>query len=126
MSNAELQEKGRSIIRQLQGVQDKDDVFSIIGEVYPDFLKVITEEQLFGKVWSRPALSLRERSLITLAILVVSRFHDQLKAHMRYALNVGVSQEEILEVIMHVANYTCWGNAVGATHIAGEVFTSKE
>ena len=126
MSNSELQEKGRSIIRQLQGGQDKDDIFSIIGEVYPDFLKVITEEQLFGKVWSRPALSLRERSLITLAILVVSRFHDQLKAHMRYALNVGVSQEEILETIMHVANYTCWGAGVEATKLAKEVFTAKE
>ncbi|MFC1909633.1 carboxymuconolactone decarboxylase family protein [Chloroflexota bacterium] len=126
MSDSERQERGQSIIQQLQGGTDKDEIFSLIEEVFPDFLKVVTEEQIFGDVWSRPGLALRERAMIVMAVLIAFRFTDELKAHMRYALNIGLSQEEILEVIMQVAPYTCWGCGVGATRLAGEVFSAKE
>ncbi|MFC1909531.1 carboxymuconolactone decarboxylase family protein [Chloroflexota bacterium] len=125
MSNSERQERGQSVIQQLQGGTDKDEVFSLIEEVFPDFLK-ITEEHLFGDIWSRPGLSLRERAMIVLSVLIAFRFRDELKAHMRYALKVGLSQEEILEVIMQVAPYTCWGAGVGATHMAKEVFSAEK
>ena len=134
MSTSKRGEKGRNIIGQLQGGIDRDQIFGVIEEVFPDFLK-ITEEHLFGNVWSRAGLPLRDRCMITLAILIVIRygddsysgFHDQvLKAHMGYALNIGISQEEILEVIMHAANYTCWGAGYEAIRAAKDVFSSKQ
>ena len=122
---SDLQKKGQAIIQQLHRGEDSDEILSLIGEVSPDFLKVITEEHLFGEVWSRPGLTLRDRCLITLAVLIASRFRNELKAHVRYALNAGVSREQILETIMHIANYTCWGAGVEAVHVAGEVFSPK-
>jgi 4-carboxymuconolactone decarboxylase len=120
-SSSELRERGKNIIRQLRGQDCKDDLLRAIGEVCPDFLKVITTEHLFGEVWSRPGLELRDRCMIALAILVARRFGDELKEHMRYALNIGLSREEILEVILHTANYTCWGAGVEATKAGKEV-----
>ncbi len=120
-SALELQEKGRGVLRQLYGSEDRDELFSLIGKVCPDFLKVITEEHLFGEVWSRPGLSLRDRCMIALAILIARRFGDEIKAHMRYALNVGLSREEILEIILHTANYTCWGAGVDATRTGKDI-----
>jgi len=125
MSNSESQEKGKQIIRQLQADKAQDDLLNQIGEISPDFLEVITETQLFGKVWSRKTLSQRERLLITLALLVASRCNNVLKAHIRYALNNGLSREEIQEVILHTANYTCWGASVEATRLTSAVFPGK-
>lgn len=134
ISDSERREKGRGIIRQLQGERGVDEIFSLMGEVFPDFLK-ITEERLFGDIWSRSGLSLRDRIMIALAIIIEMRYGDDtyidlhnqlLKAHMRYALNSGMSKEEILEVILHVANYTCWGAGYQAIKVAKDVFSSKE
>ena len=108
-SPSERQKKGQNIIRQLCGGKKKDETFSLIEDVSPDFMKVVTEEHLFGEIWSRSLLSLRDRCMITLAILIAFRLRNDLKVHMHYALNVGLSKEEILETIMQSANYTCWG-----------------
>jgi 4-carboxymuconolactone decarboxylase len=59
--------------------------------------------------------------MIALAILIARRFGDEMKAHMRYALNVGLSREEILEIILHTANYTCWGAGVDATRTGKDI-----
>ena len=59
--------------------------------------------------------------LFALAILVARRFGNELKAHMRYALNIGLSRDEILEIILHTANYTCWGAGVEATRAGKEI-----
>lgn len=120
-SSSELRKRGQNIIQQLQGSEGKDDLLTAIGEVCPDFLKVITTEHLFGEVWSRPGLELRDRCMIALAILVARRFDKELKAHMQYALNIGLSREEILEVVLHTANYTCWGAGVEATKASKEI-----
>jgi len=134
ISDAERRERGRSILRKLEGDRGQDELMSLMEEVFPDFLK-ITEERLFGDIWSRPGLSVRDRCMITLALIVEKRYGDEkyielhdklLKTHMRYALNSGMSREEILEVILHVANYTCWGAGYQAIRAAKEVFSSKE
>jgi 4-carboxymuconolactone decarboxylase len=101
--------------------EDRDELLSLIGKVCPDFLKVITEEHLFGEVWSRPGLDLRERCMITLAILIARRFGDETNAHMCDALNVGFSREEILEFILHTVNYTCWGAGVEAIRAGKDI-----
>jgi len=92
-----------------------------IEEVAPEFVK-LTSELLFGQVWSRPALSLRDRSLITVAALTALYRTNQLRNHIRRALDNGVTREELNEVFMHLAFYGGWPTAVNAYQVAKEVF----
>ncbi len=133
-SDLKRREKGKKVVKQLQGDGGLDEIMTLMEEVFPDFLK-ITEERLFGDIWSRPGLSLRDRSMITLALLIENRwgdptyvhFHNKLlKAHLRYALNSGLSKKEILEVMMHVANYTCWGAGHQAIRVAKDILATEE
>ncbi|MFC1908400.1 carboxymuconolactone decarboxylase family protein [Chloroflexota bacterium] len=126
MDSSEKQDKGRSVIRQLTGDESKDDIFALLDEVCPDFKKVILEEQVFGNIWSRSGLSLQERCKISLGILVAKRQDNEVKAQIKWALNIGVPREQILEVIMQAATYTIWGAGIEAIRMAREVFPPKE
>jgi 4-carboxymuconolactone decarboxylase len=90
-----------------------------------DFSRV-TIGNLFGDVWSRPQLELRDRSMITVAALIVLGRENELKIHLRGALRVGISREQILEMILHLAHYGGWPIAVGASRVANEVFKEQE
>ena len=86
----------------------------------------LSEKVLFGDVWERPQLSKRDRSLITVAALTAMYRSDQLKGHIERALNNGVTQEEIGEIITHVAFYAGWPTAMTAARIAKGVFEDKK
>src|ERR1700740_1832982 len=60
-----------------------------------------TNDVLYGDLWERKGLSKRDRSLITVAALIVTYRPEQLAPHLTRALNNGVTQEEITEVITH-------------------------
>ena len=92
-----------------------------LGEVVPR-LREITDEVLFGEVWERPQLSKRDRSLIVVATLTALYRTDQLRGHVRRALDNGVTREEIGEIITHIAFYAGWPSAVNAAGVAKEVF----
>ena len=79
---------------------------------------------LFGDVWERPGLSKRDRSLITVASLIALYRTDQLRGHIRRALDNGVTKEEIGEVITHMAFYAGWPTAANAVQVAKQVFDS--
>ena len=68
------------------------------------FYKLITESA-FGHVWSRPHISLRERSMITIALLAALGQDDLLALHVRSSRNTGASADDIREAILHVAIY---------------------
>ena len=87
-----------------------------------DRLNAVTVEHLFGDIWTRPGLALRDRSLITCAVLTALGKELQLKVHMKGALNIGVGREEILEMMVHIAHYSGWPTAVNGTRVAEEVF----
>ena len=82
----------------------------------------ITTNVLFGEVWERPGLSKRDRSLITVAALTALYRTDQLRAHIRRALDNGVTKEELGELFTHLAFYSGWPTAVHAAQLAKEVF----
>jgi len=82
----------------------------------------LTENVVFGDVWERPELSKRDRSLITVAMLVALHRDGQLPAHLSRALDNGVTQEELVEVITHAAFYAGWPCAMTAATIAAEAF----
>ena len=79
---------------------------------------------LFGDVWERPGLSKRDRSLITVASLIALYRTEQLRGHIRRALDNGVTKEEISEVITHMAFYGGWPTAANAVQVAKQVFDS--
>lgn len=81
-----------------------------------------TEKVLFGDVWERPGLSKRDRSLITVATLVATYRPEQLRGHLQRALVNGVTKDELIELITHLAFYSGWPTAMSAASIAKEVF----
>ncbi len=82
----------------------------------------LTEKVLFGDVWERPGLSKRDRSLITCAVLTALYRPVQLKGHLQRALDNGVTQDELIEMITHVTFYGGWPTGVTAATVAAEVF----
>ena len=89
----------------------------LIGDFDPK-LAELTDKVLFADVWERPGLSKRDRSLITVAALIAMNRPEQLRAHLQRARDNGVTKEEVVEVITHLAFYSGWPNAVNAVAIA--------
>jgi 4-carboxymuconolactone decarboxylase len=85
----------------------------------------LTQEVLFGDVWERPGLKKRDRSLITVAALVALNRSEQLRGHLVRALDNGVTKDEIVELITHIAFYGGWPVAMTAAQIAKEVFEQR-
>ena len=95
-----------------------------IGEFAPK-LAEITDNVLYGDVWGRPELSKRDRSLVTVAALIALNRPEQLRPHLVRARENGVTQEEVVETITHLAFYAGWPNAVSAIAAAKDVFEKK-
>jgi 4-carboxymuconolactone decarboxylase len=102
-------------MKELFGVEPRP------GMMNEDFLQV-TVENLFGDIWTRPELELKERSMITVAALTVLGRSPELKGHLRGALNIGISREKINEMMIHLAHYGGWPVGVNGLRIAKEVF----
>ena len=96
----------------------------MFGDIAPKFAE-LSDEVLFGDVWERPGLSKRDRSLITCAVLVATGKAEQMNSHFPRALQNGVTQDELVEMITHVAFYAGWPSAVTAVLRAREVFGAK-
>lgn len=85
-------------------------------------LAAYTDTILFGDLWRRPDLSPRDRSLITVAALVAGYRTNELPFHLKRALENGVTRDEIIELITHLAFYSGWPTANTALSIARRVF----
>lgn len=94
---------------------------AVYGDIAPAFVHY-SEEVLFGDVWRRTELSLRERSLITVSALVAGGHTEQLPYHLRLAKENGLTEEELIEVITHLAFYAGWPRAASAIGVARAVF----
>ena len=118
----ELLAKGREIQAQLwpQVASGPTGAFPA-AKLAPDFYRYVAETA-FGMIWSRPGLALRDRSLVTVAQLAALGKTEELKAHLRGALNLGITQEELVEVLMQTAVYAGVPAANDALKTAAEVF----
>lgn len=92
----------------------------LFGDITPK-LAELTDNVLFGDVWARPGLSRRDRSLATVSALVALNRPDQLRSHLALARENGVTKEELVEAITHLAFYAGWPNAINAALVAKEV-----
>ena len=91
------------------------------GDIAPA-LGELTDKVLFGEVWERPGLSKRDRSLITVAALVAGYRTNELPFHLSRAIENGVTKDELIELITHLAFYSGWPAANTAVTIARKVF----
>ena len=93
----------------------------LFGDIAPKLVD-LTDRVLFGDVWERAELSKRDRSLITVATLVALNRPDQLRFPLGTAVENGVTEQELVEAITHLAFYAGWPSAVSAIMVAKEVF----
>ena len=93
----------------------------LVGDFAPK-LAELTDDVLFGDVWARPELSPRDRSLVTVAALVAGGNTEQLAGHLNRALENGLTEAELAEVITHLAFYAGWPRALSAVRVARDVF----
>lgn len=94
------------------------------GDIAPH-LAEITDKVLFGDVWENPALSPRDRSLVTITSLISLYRTNEIPFHLKRALRNGVTKDEIIAVITHLAFYAGWPAAMSAANIAREVFEAN-
>jgi len=96
-----------------------------IGDIAPK-LAALTDDVLFDDVWNRPGLAARDRSLVTVAALIAGGDTAQLNFHLGRAKENGVSEEELIETITHLAFYTGWPKAMTAANVARDVFAPEK
>lgn len=102
------------------------NVIEGLRDIAPDFARYLIEFP-FGDIYSRPGLDLRSREIAVIASLTaLGNAAPQLKVHIQAALNVGVSKDEIIEVIMQMAVYAGFPAALNGLFAAKEVFASKD
>ena len=89
-------------------------------------LDVLTDDVLFGDVWIRPELSPRDRSLVTISVLIATGKPGQLEGHLGRALNNGVLPGEASGLLAHLAIYSGWPSAVSALEVYDRVYTARK
>jgi 4-carboxymuconolactone decarboxylase len=92
-----------------------------IGDFAPKLVS-LTDDVLFGDIWERSELPKRDRSLVTVAALITNGSIEQLKHHLVRAKDNGLTEDELKEVIIHLAFYAGWPRAMSAINVAKEIF----
>ena len=105
--------------------QEPSRAQQVMGDIAPK-LAELTDDVLFGDVYERPGLSQRDRSLITVSALLALDRPSQLKSHIGRALDHGVTQEELVEVITQLAFYAGWPCAINAVTALRSVIEERK
>ena len=112
--------KGLEILKKMDLLKNDETPVS------KDLLKQIID-MLYGTIWSRTEqLSLQERSMITLTVLVALNRENELKSHLRGAKNLGITKEKIEEMILHVAHYSGFPTAVSSSQLLNKVWDEEK
>jgi 4-carboxymuconolactone decarboxylase len=115
---------GQEMLQKVDGKGGKAVVESL-KDIAPDFARYLLEFP-FGDIYSRPRLDLRSREIATVAALTaLGNATPQLKVHIGAALHVGLTQDEIVEVIMQMAVYAGFPAALNGLFAAKEVFAKQ-
>mgnify|MGYP001074652112 CR=1 FL=1 len=117
--------RGLAKLREIDGEGGVKVVESLAG-IAPDFGRLVIEFP-FGDIYSRPGLDLRSREIATVAALTaMGNAAPQLKVHIQAALNVGVTRDEVVEVIMQMAVYAGFPAALNGLFAARDVFAAED
>ncbi len=114
-------QRGLRVLSQVDGTAG-EQVVAKLAEFAPDFARLLVEFP-FGDVYARPQLGLREREIATIAALTaMGTARPQLEVHIAAGLHVGLTRDEIMEVIMQMAVYAGFPAALNGIAAAREVF----
>jgi 4-carboxymuconolactone decarboxylase len=124
MTHSDRYERGLAKFMEMYGEQTKTFLASLEG-IAPD-LGTYVMEFAFGDIHCRPGLNLPSREIATIAALTaLGTAAPQLRAHIHGALNVGCTEQEIVEVIMQMALYAGFPAAINGIQAAREVFLER-
>ena len=114
---------GQEMLQRVDG-KGGEAVVGSLRDIAPDFARYLIEFP-FGDIYARPGLDLRSREIATIAALTaLGNAAPQLKVHIAAGLNVGLTQEEITEVIMQMAVYAGFPAALNGLFAAKDVFAA--
>jgi len=117
-------ERGKRALAEIDG-EAGHKVIAALADIAPDFANYVFEFS-FGDIYSRPGLDLRSREIATVAALTaMGTATPQLKVHIEAGLNVGLTKDEIIEVIMQMAVYAGFPAALNGLFAAKEVFAAR-
>jgi len=120
----DVRETGITVLRELLPDLMPDGDADLPKGGFADELLEIGVDNVFGRLWGRDGLSRRDRSLVTLGILIALRATDELAVHFQIARTNGLTDDEIAEVIYHCSGYAGFPAAATANRIAGEALSS--
>jgi len=124
MNSNDRYERGQLALAQIDG-EAGQVVIDSLADIAPDLARYVIEFG-FGDIYSRPGLDLRSREVATIAALTaMGNARPQLKVHINAGLNVGLSQQEIVETIMQMAVYAGFPAALNGISAAREVFSER-
>ena len=124
MTEMRRYQRGLDKLREIDG-HAGEQVLDNLADIAPDFAQYLIEFP-FGDIYSRPGLDLKSREIATVAALTaMGHAAPQLKVHIQAALNVGCSQEEVVETIMQMAVYAGFPAALNGLSVAKEVFAQR-
>ncbi len=117
--------QGMATRRAVLGDGHVDRAQQAVTEFDRPFQELITEAA-WGHVWSRPTLSRRERSIVTIALLAALGQDDEVAMHVRATSNTGATRDDVCEALLHVAIYAGVPAANHAIKIAKQVFEQMD
>ncbi len=118
-------DRGLAMMRKMFG-PGIDKALQSMAATDPNLARCLVEFP-FGDIYTRPGLDLKTREMLTVAALTVLGYPQaELKDHIKGALNVGCTREQILEIILQMAVYAGFPAALEAVKTAGSVFAAKE
>lgn len=124
MSNDRYQ-RGWDRLKEIDGEAGERAIESL-KDIAPDFARLLIEFP-FGDIYSRPGLDLKSREIAVVAALTaLGNAAPQLKAHIQFALNVGCTEQEVIEVIMQMAVYAGFPASLNGLFAAKEVFDARK
>ncbi|WP_137152498.1 carboxymuconolactone decarboxylase family protein [Devosia sp. FKR38] len=124
ISSNERYTRGEKALAEIDG-QAGQAVIDSLADIAPDLARYVIEFA-FGDVYSRPGLDLRAREIATIAALTaMGTARPQLKVHINAGINVGLSQQEVVETIMQMAVYAGFPSALNGIAAAREVFAER-
>ena len=124
MDNADRYERGLAKLKEIYGDR-AEKLVAELGEIAPDLSRYVVEFG-FGDIHCRPGLDLKFREIATVAALTaLVTAASLLRAHIHAALNVGCSQEEVVEVILQMALYAGFPATINGIQEAKEVFRER-
>ncbi len=118
---SERYDEGLRIRREVLGDAHVDRSVGSVSDFMRPLQRFVTEA-CWNDIWSRPGLPRRERSIVNLAMLTALNRPDELKLHVRGAINNGLTRDEIGEVLLQTAIYCGVPAAIGSARVAEEVF----